>query len=476
MPQIPVKNNAADIPVGIAIIPIAALLLALITIMIVSGTDAISTWSPYALLGASALSLGLALPYGRCRRQHIMDGLQRSGRQILPAVPLLILIGLVSTTWMLGGIVPTLIDYGLQCLTPRVFLTASCVVCAVVSVLTGSSWTTIATIGVALTSIGTVLGFSPGWTAGAIISGAYFGDKVSPLSDTTVVASRSCDVELFGHIRYLMLTTVPAMAVALAVFTAAGFMMPTMSASTESALVDALRQTFNITPWVLLVPLFTVALIVCRVNTLVVLGASAAMGMACIIFAQPSISAELHMVEALLTSTTLNTGNAALDSLTSTGGVAGMLNTIILVLCAMVFGAAMIGTGMLSSLATAFTRRLTKRTSIVGTTVGSGLVLNGCTADQYLSLIIGANMFGDVYRRFGLEPRLLSRTLEDSISVTSVLIPWNSCGLTQAAVLGVSTFTYLPYCIFNIMSPVMSVLMAWTGYKVYRMMPARAKA
>ncbi len=454
-------------PLWLSVLPVAGLLGALILLIVFAGADAINSWSPVALLSAATLSLLLAAGSGRLSRASLRRGMRISATQILPAVPLLALIALVSTTWMLSGIVPTLIDYGLKCLNPRMFLMLTCVCCAVVSLLTGSSWTTIATVGVAFMGIGTVLGYSEAWTAGAIISGAYFGDKVSPLSDTTVVASSSCGVDLFTHIRYMLVTTTPAIAIALTVFAVAGLAGGNgHDAAGDPELLSALHSTFNITPWVLIVPTVTGILIACRVNTLLTLAVSAAMGTACIWIAQPQIAAGLNPLTALLSDTAFDTGCARLDDLAATSGLAGMLPTISLVLCAMMFGAAMIGTGMLSSIATALTRRLRRRTSIVGATVCSGLFLNSCTADQYLSLIVGANMYRDVYRRFGLETRLLSRSLEDSVSVTSVLIPWNSCGVTQSAVLGVATVTYLPFCVFNYLSPLCTVIVARLGWKI----------
>lgn len=392
---------------------------------------------------------------------------------------MLVFIAMVSTTWMLSGVVPVLIDLGLRVLSPTFFLVVTCVVCAFVSVLTGSSWSTIATIGVAFMGIGNVMGFDNGWTAGAIISGAYFGDKVSPLSDTTVVASSACGVDLFKHIRYLMLTSIPAMGIALIVFFLAGLFSSHGASVGSSSVAASLAQTFTLTPWVLVIPAVTFLLIILRVPTLFVLGLSAMMGLAGIFMFQPGIVATLGIdgiisgteatLRLLWSETAFNTGDAAFDSLVSTSGVTGMLSTIFLVLCAMVFGAVMIGTGMIGTLTSALTKRLRERFTLVGSTVASGLFLNCTTADQYLSIIIGGNMYRNSYRRLGLEARLLSRTLEDSVSVTSVLIPWNSCGLTQSAVLGVSTLVYFPFCIFNYLSPLMSLLMAYTGFKIPQM-------
>ena len=447
-------------------------------ILCTAGADAISQYSTEALLGSAILSVALAAMTGCLSRRGMTVGFRRSARQILPAVPMLIFIATVSTTWMLSGVVPTLIDYGISIINPTLFLMTTCVVCAGISVLTGSSWSTIATIGVAFMGIGTVMGFSAGWIAGAIISGAYFGDKVSALSDTTVVASSTCGVDLFDHIRYLMITAIPSMGIALIVFTMVGVFTHATPDATSADILHHLESTFVISPKILIIPVVTAAMIMLRVPTLLTLALSSAMGLAGIFLFQPQLVARLmetagdHNYLSLIgnilwSETSMSTGYELLDNLVTTGGITGMLPTVALVLCAMTFGTAMIGTGMLERITRAFTGSLRRRVSIVGATVGSGLFLNSCTADQYLSIIIGGNMYRNLYRRFGMEPRLLSRTLEDSVSVTSVLIPWNSCGVTQSMVLGVPTLAYLPYCVFNYLSPIMSLAVAITGFKIH---------
>ncbi len=470
-------------PLAVALTPIILLLVALISLIIVKGPDSVQEWSAPILLGASAFSCLVAVIGYRRPLKALRTGMLKSFKQIIPSFPVLLLIGAVSATWMLSGTVPLLIDYGLKLLNPTMFLFITCATCAIISVLTGSSWTTIATIGVAFMGIGTVMGYSDGWVAGAIISGAYFGDKVSPLSDTTVLASSSTGVRLFTHIRYLMITSVPAMSVALIAFAIAG-MTSTLNSSVNSLEIEqALEATFNLTPWLLVIPALTVTAILLRFNTNIVLVVSAMSGLTGVYVCQPDIitgflEAGHSMAGAgatiLLTDTATTTGSDILDPLVATGGMAGMLPTVKLVAAAMVFGGSLMGTGMLSVITEAFTRHLDGPRSIVGATVGSGLFLNSCTADQYLSIIIGGNLYRRIYNRNRLESRLLSRSLEDSVSVTSVLIPWNSCGVTQSAVLGVSTLVYLPYCFFNFLSPLMSLMMAWTGYRIRRLTRAAA--
>ncbi len=453
---------------GVSVIPLIVLLVSLPAVIITRGADAVAQTGPWVLLGCALLSVALAFAGKTATRRGLRLGLLRSAGQILPAVPILVCIAMVSTTWMVSGVVPTLICYGLDILSPSLFLMLACMVSAVISVLTGSSWTTLATIGVAFMGIGEVLGYSAPWIAGAIISGAYFGDKVSPLSDTTVVASSAAGVDLFKHIRYLMVTTIPSIVIALVIYLLVGLLGDHTSAATNPGeMTAAIHSTFNVTPWVLVIPAVTVLLIVMRVNTLLVLFIGAILGGVGVFIFQPQLGMEVtHVLKAFWQGTRFDTGVTSLDELTATGGITGMWSTIFLVLGAMTFGSAMIGTGMLSRITESFTTSLRKRTSIVGATVTSGLTMNCLTADQYLSLIITGNMYRGLYRRFGLESRLLSRAMEDSVSVTSVLIPWNSCGVTQSTVLGVSTLAYFPFCIFNILSPIMSVVVAWIGYRI----------
>lgn len=457
--------------------PVAVLLAVLATVIALNGSDSISTLAPYALLGASAVCVVIAKACGTLSRRGLGAGLRRSASQILPAVPMLLCIAALATTWMVSGVVPTLIYYGLELLNPKWFPVTCCCVCAVISVLTGSSWSTIATIGVAFMGIGTAMGYGAGWVAGAIISGAYFGDKVSPLSDTTVVASSTCGVDLFDHIRYLMITSVPAMCMALLVFGLRGLYGGVADAATGLEYLAGLKSHFAITPEVLVIPVLTAVMIALRVPTLITLAAGAVAGGIGALVLQPEVVSGLGPLLTMVWSgLAMSTGSAALDELVATGGILSMLPTVALVLSALVFGWVMIGTGMLGSIASAITRRMRRRGSVVGAVAASGLCANSCTADQYLSLIITGNMYRGVFRRLRLEERLLSRTIEDSVSVTSVLIPWNSCGVTQSAVLGVGTLTYLPYCLFNYLSPLMSLVMAWTGFKIRQAIRLSARA
>lgn len=463
----------------LSLIPIAVLLSTLIGIIAIYGAESAQNSSHFIILATSAFTLILSTIFSPQPLKEILNGIKKSASQILPAIPILIFIATVSTTWMLSGVVPTLISYGLEIINPKMFLIIACGVCAVISVLSGSSWTTIATIGIAFQGIGNVMGYSDGWIAGAIISGAYFGDKVSPLSDTTVLASSSCKVDLFTHIKYLMLTSMPAILLALVIYGIVGVIYNPSTTSSPSAILPALNSSFNISPWTLVIPIITGILIAMRIKTHITLAISSLLGLLGIFIFQPQVISALGYTSSwsditimcgdiLFTNTAISTGNELLNSLVGTGGVAGMMPTIYLVLSSMIFGGILIGTGMLKSITSTFTRKIHSLRQTVGTTIGSGLFLNCCTGDQYLSILLGGNLFRNLYKKNGLEPRLLSRSLEDSISVTSVLIPWNSCGVTQSTVLGVATLTYLPYCIFNIASPLLSLFFAWTGWKIRR--------
>ena len=464
-----------------SLLPLAVLVIFLALTINLFGGDAIAGGSQLSLLTASAVCTAMAIGVYRCRWQQLEDAIVQNMRSATPALIILLLIGAIAGTWMASGIIPTLIYYGLKILHPSIFLPASCIICAIISLLTGSSWTTIATIGVALMGIGRALGFEDGWIAGAIISGAYFGDKISLMSDTTVLASSTAEVPLFKHIQYMMITTTPSLIIALIVFTISGLSASPASAADTAMIETALQSTFNITPWLLIVPVLTAVLISRRLPAIVTLFASAAMAAVAMVIAQPDIllsiaqsdsasfmSSLKAVIIAATTSTSVETGNALLNELVATNGMGGMMNTVWLIICAMCFGGVMYGSGMLSAISQIFVRIARRTVSVVGSTVCSGIFFNLTTGDQYISIILTGNLFRKLYDDSHLERRLMSRSMEDSATVTSVLIPWNSCGMAQSTVLGVATLTYLPYCIFNLVSPLMSVIMAAIGYKIYK--------
>lgn len=465
-------------PIWAALIPLAVLVAILVLVIECFGADAISGGSQIALLFASSVAAVLSIGLFGCKWQRLEEAIAENIRTSASAIIILLLIGAISGSWTLSGVVPTFIYYGLQIIHPSIFLGIACVICAVVSIVTGSSWTTIATIGVALMGIGRAEGFSDGWIAGAIISGAYFGDKVSALSDTTVLASSSARVPLFEHIRYMLITTVPSFVIALVVFFAVSISHSNDATSNIAKMSEALQSTFNITPWLLLVPAVTAIFIVRRFPALVTLFVAVVAACVAMVVSQGDVVSQiggegtLSTFKALMitcaSSTAIDTGNETLNELVATGGMGGMLNTVWLVLCAMCFGGVMSGSGMLAAVARLFLRFVHRTVGIVASTLCAGLFCNMATADQYISIIITGNTFRPLYQRSGLEARLLSRSVEDSATVTSVLVPWNSCGMTQSTVLGVATLTYLPYCLFNLISPLMSLLIATIGYKIVK--------
>lgn len=475
------KNVTKQPSVIVSAIPLLVLTGLLYIVIRCFGGDAINGGSQIALLSATSICVMLAMGIYRCKWSVLEDAIVDNIRASASAIIILLLIGAIAGSWMVSGVVPTMIYYGLKILHPSFFLVASCVICAVVSLMTGSSWTTIATIGVALMGIGQAMGFSEGWIAGAIISGAYFGDKISLLSDTTVLASTTTGVNVFTHIKYMLYTTVPSFVIAIIVFTIASLTLSHDGSAHAELYAQTLYDTFNITPWLLLVPIATGLLIARKLPAIITLFCSVAFACVAMLIAQPEMIATVVGADTLdfmsgfkgilmtcFGPTSIDTGTPQLNELVATRGMGGMLNTVWLIICAMCFGGVMTGSGMLASLTSIFLRLVRRTTSAVASTVGAGIFFNLCTADQYISIILSGKLFRDLYVERGLEPRLLSRSVEDSATVCSVLIPWNSCGMTQATVLGVSTFTYMPYCIFNIVSPLMSIIVSATGYKIYK--------
>ena len=464
----------------VAAIPLVVLILLLAVVIYLFGSDSLSGGSQIALLIGLAVCVFISMVFYRVPWSVFEQQVSKTMGGVSVTVLILLTVGMLAGSWMVSGVVPTLIYYGVQILMPQFYLVTACVICALVSLLSGSSWTTIATIGVALLGIAHALGIPEAWAAGAIISGAYFGDKMSPLSDTTILASSTTGVDLFTHIRYMMLTTTPAFFLTLAIFTSVGLWHRADGIPDVSQYTEGLHTTFNISLWTLLVPVLTAVLIWRRVPSLIVLFLSSLMAGIAALVLQPHILMQIAADDALAAPaalakglamtfygpTAVETGYSELNELVSTGGMAGMLNTIWLIICAMCFGAAMVASGMIESITRVVISWVRSRVGLVSSTVGTGLFLNVTTGDQFISIVLTANMFSDVYAKKGYEPRLLSRTAEDSATVTSVLVPWNTCGLTQSTVLGVPTIAYLPYCFFNILSPMMTILIAAIGWKI----------
>lgn len=393
-------------------------------------------------------------------------------KSVFVPIMILFLVGALAGTWLISGIIPAMVYYGLQVLSPAIFLPASVIIAAIISIATGSSWTTSATVGIALIGIGSALGIPTGMIAGAVISGAYFGDKMSPLSDTTNLAPAMAGTDLFTHIKYMAFTTVPTVIITLIAFSFMSMTIDTTGEADISGLLNTIKTTFNITPYLFIVPLIVIALILMKTKPLIALGSGVVLAAIFSIIFQGNVLTALAgsnieaIINSILTDTSIITDNEKLNELFSSGGMNGMLWTIYLIICAMVFGGAMDGIGALSRITKALLKLADSVFGLFATTVISCLGLNTIASDQYLALVIPGKMFKKAYEDKGLAPENLSRTLEDSGTVTSVLIPWNTCGAYQSGVLGVSVTEYFVYAIFNWLSPFTTLFFAALNIKI----------
>ncbi len=393
------------------------------------------------------------------------------------------MIGALAGTWLLSGIVPALIYYGLKIINPTIFLFTASVVSAIISMATGSSWSTVATLGVAMLGIGVTLGFNEGLVAGAIISGAYFGDKMSPLSDTTNLAPAMAGTDLFTHIRYMSITTGPSMGLTLIIFLIIGFWMDSPTANSDMELVLlAIEDSFNINLLLFIVPAVVIFLIIKKVPPLPALFVGTILGAVFALIFQPNVihnvsgisndfvkSYYVGIMKSMYTTINIETSNAEVNELLTTGGMQGMLNTIWLIISAMIYGGIMDAAGFLKRITKSLIVYAKSTGSLIATTAGTCVFFNLTASDQYLAIVVPGRMFSSIYKKRGLAPENLSRTLEDSGTVTSVLIPWNTCGAYQSSVLGVATLTYLPYCFFNIISPFMTLFFGFAGIKIKKL-------
>lgn len=461
-----------------ALIPVLFLIAMLsVNVIYVFRDDAISGSNQIVLILSATVAALIALRTG-IQWEDIQDGIVKSISASMSAILILLLIGSLAGTWMLSGIVPAMIYYGLQILNPTIFLFAACVVCAVVSLATGSSWSTVATVGIALLGIGKALGLSDGIIGGAIISGAYFGDKMSPLSDTTNLAPAMAGTDLFTHIRYMMYTTFPSITITLIIFLIIGFTGQASEVTTDIGdVLLALDHTFNINGWLFIVPILVIVMIVRKVPALPALLAGTLLGgLFAIIFQPQAIQAVagetgitgtyIAVMKAMYTDISITTENEMVNNLLSSGGMYGMLNTVWLIICAMIFGGVMEAAGMLQRITKSVVALAKSTGSLIASTAFTSIFFNFTASDQYLAIVVPGRMYAETYRKRGLKPENLSRTLEDSGTVTSVLIPWNTCGATQASVLGVATLAYAPYCFFCILSPLMTISFGFLGIKL----------
>ncbi len=461
-----------------ALIPVIALVGMLAYNVYVFGDDALSGSNQFILLlgGAVAAIVGFM---NKVSYKQMLAEVAENVKSTTGALLILLMVGALAGTWLISGIIPAMIYYGLQILNPTIFLPACVIICAIISIATGSSWTTAATVGIALIGIGDALGISLGMTAGAVLSGAYFGDKLSPLSDTTNLAPAMAGGELFSHIKYMTITTVPTIVVTLVVFIIIGLNIDTSGTADIDGILTSIDATFNINGWLFLVPVAVIFLIVKKTPPLAALLIGTLLGAVFALFFQPDIVAGITNVKeltfesgykgilkAITVQTAIPTDNEALNDLFSAKGMAGMLGTIWLIVCAMVFGGIMDGIGALARISSALLSLAKTTFGLFASTVASCLALNVTASDQYLAIVVPGKMFSKAYADRGLAPENLSRTLEDSGTVTSVLVPWNTCGAYHSGVLGVSVMEYFVYAIFNWLSPIMTLIFAGLGIKI----------
>ena len=475
-------NSKASTPKSISLkaslIPVVLLVVLLAYNVFVFGDDALSGSNQFILLigGAIAAVVGF---FHQVSYDKMLAEVAENLKSTTGALLILLMVGALSGTWLVSGIIPAMIYYGLQILNPTIFLAACVIICAIISIATGSSWTTSATVGIALIGIGNALGIPMGMAAGAVLSGAYFGDKMSPLSDTTNLAPAMAGGDLFTHIRYMLLTTVPTLVVTLIVFVVLGLTIDTSGEADTQSILNSIDATFNISGWLFLVPLGVILMILKKTPPLMALLIGTLLGGVFALIFQPEIIAGLSgakelsfengykgILNAITVSTEIATDNVALNDLFTSKGMSGMLGTIWLIVCAMVFGGIMDGIGALSKISETLLGMAKTTFGLFASTVASCLALNVTASDQYLAIVIPGKMFAKAYKDKGLAPENLSRTLEDSGTVTSVLIPWNTCGAYHSGVLGVGVADYFVYAIFNWLSPFMTLLFAAFQIKI----------
>lgn len=473
-------DKGKQLPLILALVPVIFLIL-FIGANVWLFEDTLEGSNQIILLLAAAIASVIAMFYKiswKTIRETIIENIGKA----MPAMLILLLIGSLAGTWMLSGVVPAMIFYGLKVIHPNVFLLTAVVTCGLVSLATGSSWSTVATIGVALLGVGKALGFHEGIIAGAIISGAYFGDKMSPLSDTTNLAPAVSGTDLFTHIRYMVTTTVPSILLALVAFTIIGFTYNTGQVETNvSDVITTIENTFFIHPVLLLIPVTLIFIIIKKVQPIPALLIGSLLGGIFAVIFQPDIirtilgdaeeqsyiiSSYKAFMTAMYGNLSIPSENMIVNELFSTSGMAGMLHTVWLILSAMIFGGAMDAAGMLKRITMALISLVRTDGGLIASTIWTSIFFNLTASDQYISIVVPGKMYAESYRKRKLAPELLSRTLEDGGTITSVLIPWNTCGATQSKVLGVSTWTYLPYCFFNIVNPFIAMGMGYLGYKI----------
>jgi NhaC family Na+:H+ antiporter len=453
-----------------ALIPVIILMAMLAYNIFFAGGELLGEYSNQFILLMGGIIASVVGFLNKVSLKIMINEIWENLKSVFVPIMILFLVGALAGTWLVSGIIPAMVYYGLQVLSPGIFLPASVIIAAVISVATGSSWTTSATVGIALVGIGTALGIPTGMIAGAVVSGAYFGDKMSPLSDTTNLAPAMAGTDLFTHIRYMTITTVPSIMITIVVFGIISLNIDTTGTADISGLLNTIKTTFNITPYLFIVPVAVIGLILLKIKPLISLGIGVVLAAVFAFIFQPEILASLAssnfraIVNAIFVDTEILTDNVKLNELFSAGGMKGMLWTILLICCAMVFGGTMDAIGALAKITKELLKLATSIFGLFASTVVSCIGLNAIASDQYLAIVIPGKMFKKAFEDKELAPENLSRTLEDSGTVTSVLIPWNTCGAYQSGVLGVSVADYAIYAIFNWLSPIMTLIFA--GFRI----------
>ena len=471
-------NKTRSLPIVSSLIPLIILIILLAYNVFVFGDDALSGSNQFILLIGASIAAVVGFYYQVSYKEMLIK-VADNFQSVAGAILILLFVGALAGTWLASGIIPAMIYYGLKILHPSIFLPSCIIICAIISLATGSSWTTSATVGIALIGIGKALGLPSGMIAGAVISGAYFGDKLSPLSDTTNLAPAMSGGDLFSHIKYMTLTTVPSIIITLIVFVTLGFFQEQKGAADILSLLDQIELKFNINYWLFIAPLFVIFLISKKTPPLIALLAGTILGAIFALIFQPDIilalsgektynfsSAYKGVLNAITINTQVETENELLYDLFSSGGMKGMLDTIWLIICAMVFGGVMEAIGALSSITNTLLNWAKSTFQLFASTVATCLTINLTASDQYLAIVIPGKMFSKAYKDRSLSPENLSRTLEDSGTVTSALIPWNTCGAYQSSVLGVGVDQYFIYAVFNWISPFMTLLYAALKIKI----------
>lgn len=463
-----------------ALLPVIILVGILSYDVYIYGGDALGGSIQFVLLLGAAVATLVGVK-NKISFSYVMEEITENIKSVAEALLILFLVGGLAGTWLVSGIIPTMIYYGLQILNPTIFLAASTIICMIISISTGSSWTTSATVGIALIGIGEALGIPLGMTAGAILSGAYFGDKMSPLSDTTNLAPAIAGAKLFDHVRYMTITTVPSIIIALIVFVILGLNLGISGQTDIETIVTAIDAKFTITPWLFVVPLVVIGMIVKKTSPTIALLIGVLLGAAAALIFQPHLvamigggetltfgSAYKGIMDVITIETAIPTANETLNGLLDSRGMTGMMPTVFLILCAMAFGGAMEAIGALATISRALLKIFHGIFGLFASTAVSCVLVNMTAADQYLSIVVPGKMYAKAYKDKGLAPVNLSRTLEDCGTVVAPLIPWNTGGAYQSGILGVPCVDYLFYAVFNYVSPLMTLLMAAIGFKIKR--------